>query len=128
MLLQAYLCCGANVRFFGTHGLSCRCSGGRILQHAAVNETIHCALVSGVVPAVLESVGVCHNNGKRPDGMTLIPWRRGLPLVWVALTLLLHSTFQHLLVEPVDWPILLKHPRLINILPWQQTFIFPLFV
>ena len=45
--------------FFGTHGLSCRRSGGRIPQHAAVNETIRRALVSGSIPVVLEPVGVC---------------------------------------------------------------------
>jgi len=39
-----------------------------------VNETVHRALVSGGVPAVLESVGVCHDDVKRPDGMSLIPW------------------------------------------------------
>jgi len=59
-----------------------RCSGRRIPQHAAVNETICRALVSGGVPTVLEPVDVCHDNGKRPDGMTLIPWRRRLLLVW----------------------------------------------
>ena len=35
------------VDVFGTHGLSCRRSGGRIPRHAAVNETIRRALVSG---------------------------------------------------------------------------------
>jgi len=70
--------------FFGTHGLSCRHSGGRIPQYATVNETVRRALVSGVVPAVLEPVGagVCRDDGKRPDGMSLIPWRQGLPLLW----------------------------------------------
>jgi len=74
--------CGANVDVFGNHGLSCRCSGGRILWHAAVNETVRRALVSGGVPAVLESVGVSRDDGKRSDGMSLIPWRQGLPLLW----------------------------------------------
>ena len=70
------------VDVFGTHGLSCRRSGGHIPRHAAVNETVHRALVSGGIPAVLEPVGVCRNDGKRPDGMSLIPWSRGLPLLW----------------------------------------------
>jgi len=74
--------CGANVDVFGTHGLSCRRSGGCIPRHAAVNETVCRALVSGGMPAVLEPVGVCHDDGKRPDGMALIPWRQGLPLLW----------------------------------------------
>jgi len=62
--------------------LSCRRSGGRIPQHVAANETVCRALVSGGVPAVLEPVGVCCDDGKRPDGMSLIPWRQGLPLLW----------------------------------------------
>ena len=48
----------------------------------AVNETICCALVSGGVPVVLEPVGLCCDDGKKPDGMSLIPWLRGLPLLW----------------------------------------------
>ena len=31
--------CGSKVDVFGTHGLSCMRGGGRIPQHAAVNET-----------------------------------------------------------------------------------------
>ena len=46
--------------------------------HAAVIETIRHALVSGGVPAVLEPVGVCRDDGKRPDGMSLIPWSWGV--------------------------------------------------
>jgi len=74
--------CGANVDVFGTHSLSCRRSGGRILRNSAVNETVRRALVSGGVPTVLEPVGVCRDDGKRPNGMSLIPWRQGLPLLW----------------------------------------------
>ena len=82
-IVVKHMClCGSKVDVFGTHGLPCRRSGGRIHWHAAVNETIRRALVSGGVPAVLEPVGVCRNDGKRPDGMSLIPWSRGLPLLW----------------------------------------------
>jgi len=40
------------------------------------------------------------------------------------------ATCQHLPMEPADWPILLKRPRLGNILPcsWLQTFILSLFL
>ena len=40
------------------------------------------ALVSGGVPAHLEPVGLCGNDGndgKKLDGMSLIPWSWGLP-------------------------------------------------
>ena len=69
--------CGAKVDIYGTHGLSCH-SGGHLPHPVSVNGTICHALVSGGVPAVLESVGVCRDD----DGMSLIPWWRGLPLVW----------------------------------------------
>ena len=44
--------------------------------------TVRRALVSGGVPSILEPVGVCREDAKRPDGMTLIPWEDGRPLLW----------------------------------------------
>ena len=59
-LVEAHRCvCGAAVDRKGTHGLSCRRSGGRKPRHQAANETIRRALVSGGVPSVLEPVCVC---------------------------------------------------------------------
>ena len=40
-------------------------AGGCVPWHTTVNETVHHALVSGGVPAVLEPVGVCRDDGKR---------------------------------------------------------------
>ena len=61
--------------------LSCRCSGGCIPSHTVVNETIRHDFVSrGELSAVLEPVRFCHNDGKRPDGVFLIPW--WLPFTW----------------------------------------------
>ena len=40
------------------------------------------ALVSAGVWATKEPVGILRRNGKRPDGMTQIPWRAGKLLVW----------------------------------------------
>jgi hypothetical protein len=34
------------------------------------------------VNSTLEPKGLSRNNGKRPDGMTLVPWIKGQPLVW----------------------------------------------
>jgi len=66
--------CGSAVDTFGTYSLACRHSGGHIPQHAAVNETVCRALVSGGVPVVLEPIGVCRDDGKRLDGISLILW------------------------------------------------------
>jgi len=38
--------------------------------------------VSGGVPTVLELAGEYCDDGKRPDGMSLIPWPWILPLLW----------------------------------------------
>jgi len=116
-----YKCvCGANVDVFGTHGLSCRRSGGRIPRHAAVNETVRRALVSGGVPAVLEPVGVCRDDGKRPDCMSLIPWRQGLPLLWdftySDTLVLLHLMCQLPPEVPASWQTLQSQPRSRNTL------------
>jgi hypothetical protein len=34
------------------------------------------------VNSTLEPNGLSRDDGKRPDGMTLVPWNKGQPLVW----------------------------------------------
>ena len=65
-------------------GLSCRYSEGRIFRHAALNDIIHRALATANVPSQLEPVGVSRTDGKRPDGITSVPWKSGKHLVWDA--------------------------------------------
>lgn len=68
----------------GHHGLSCGRSAGRIPRHSSINDVIRRAFVSAKVPAILEPVGLARDDGKRPDGLTLVPWKMGRPLVWDA--------------------------------------------
>lgn len=78
-----HLCvCGNQVDDLGIHGLSCKFSAGRISRHHAVNDLIKRALISAEIPSVLEPPGTSRDDGKRPDGMTLIPWESGKPLLW----------------------------------------------
>ena len=35
-------------------------------------------------PAILKPVGLTRTDGKRPDGITLMPWQQGKPLLWDA--------------------------------------------
>ncbi|XP_021957065.1 uncharacterized protein LOC110853130 [Folsomia candida] len=80
---QPHTCpCGAQVSSRGYHGLSCRRSAGRWSRHAAANDVIARALRSADVPCILEPPGCSHQDGKHPDGMTLVPWARGRSLVW----------------------------------------------
>eukprot|EP00731_Ephydatia_muelleri_P038823 Em0928g2a len=76
--------CGATVDQFGLHGLSCRFSTGRHYRHAALNEIIHRALTTSHIPSRLEPTGLDRSDGKRPDGITMVPWKNGNLLVWDA--------------------------------------------
>ena len=62
--------------------MACRRSAGRQTRHALFNDVIHRALVKAGVPASKEPSGLLRNDGKRPDGCTLIPWADGKCLSW----------------------------------------------
>ncbi|XP_060804915.1 uncharacterized protein LOC132902733 [Amyelois transitella] len=75
--------CGVSVDRLGHHGLACSSGAGRQSRHAALNDILRRALVSADVPVALEPQ-IVRDDGKRPDGMSLIPWRMGRALVWDA--------------------------------------------
>ena len=78
-----YSCiCGATVDDSATHGLDCRRAIGKHSRHAAVNDILQRALNAAGVPSHLEPVGLSRDDGKRPDGATLVPWKQGRCLVW----------------------------------------------
>ena len=82
-LNMSYTCiCGAAVEDSAAHGLDCRRAIGKHARHSAVNDVIHRALCAAGVPSHLEPVGLSRDDGKRPDGATLIPWKQGKCLVW----------------------------------------------
>ena len=82
-LCQAHLCpCGSQVDCLGTHGLSCRQSAGRATWHQQLNDLIYRAVRRADVPAVKEPAGLSRSDGKRPDGLTLVPWQAGRSLTW----------------------------------------------
>lgn len=82
---EPHVCiCGTHVDASGLHGLSCVRCAGRRPRHHAINEIIRRAFVSAEVPCVLEPPGLSRSDGKRPDGLTLIPWRKGRCLIWDA--------------------------------------------
>ena len=74
--------CGTAVGDSATHGLDCRKSIGKHARHSEVNDIIHRALSCAGIPSHLEPVGLCRDDGKRPDGATLIPWKQGKCLIW----------------------------------------------
>jgi hypothetical protein len=72
--------CNGKVDEIGIHGLSCSKSSGRFSRH--INSIINRSLTSIHVNSTLEPNGLSRDDGKRPDGMTLVPWIKGQPLVW----------------------------------------------
>ena len=74
--------CGNQVDIHGTHGLHCRKKPGVHSRHAALNDVIKRSLAAADLPSILEPVGLCRTDGKRADGVTIVPWKRGRALTW----------------------------------------------
>ena len=52
-------------------------SVGRFQRHTALNDIMKYALSAAHVPSRLEPTGLLRSDGKRPDGVTLAPWKCG---------------------------------------------------
>ncbi len=76
--------CGKEVDEYGLHPLSCSKSAGRFPRHTELNAIVRRALQSAGIPSLLEPVGLDREDGKRPDGMTIMPFSSGKSLVWDA--------------------------------------------
>ena len=74
--------CGTEVERSAQHALVCNKLKSRHARHRLGNYIILRALKSADVPATLEPLGLSRNDGKRPDGASLLPWKEGKPLVW----------------------------------------------
>ena len=74
--------CGALVDAMDLPCFVCKRSPGQTSRHHALNDVIARALASAGIPAVKEPHGLSRMDGKRPDGLTLIPWKAGKPLTW----------------------------------------------
>ena len=72
--------CGATVDTYSLHELSCYRSEGKV-RHSIINDIIKQALLSAGIPSILEPSGCSRTDGKKPDGMSLVPWKRGKALV-----------------------------------------------
>jgi hypothetical protein len=82
-ICQPHICtCGSLVDTLSHHGLSCIKNAGRISRHSCLNDILKRAFSSANIPCILEPTGVLRDDGKRPDGITIIPWKKGKSLVW----------------------------------------------
>ena len=69
--------CGTVVDSSDRHGLSCIKAKGTFPRHLNVNDILSRAMSSAHACDDLEPLGLPETNNKRPDGITLFPWKLG---------------------------------------------------
>jgi len=74
--------CSSQVDTCGIHSLVCKKAPGRSARHHALNDLVARGFSSAGVRVTKEPVGLLRTDGKRPDGLTLIPWQSGKSLCW----------------------------------------------
>jgi len=66
----------------GVHGLSSRKLTGCCTRHTAINSIVKAALSSAEIPSSLGPRGLARDDGRRPDGVTSMPWKIGRCHTW----------------------------------------------
>ena len=74
--------CGVVTDRYGSHQLVCPKIMSCFARHQLGDDVIYDSLRPPNIPASLELVGLFRNDGRRPDGATLVPWGRGRSLAW----------------------------------------------
>jgi len=74
--------CGGQVDAQDLHAMVCKKAPGRIARHQVLDDIIWRSLGSASIPATKEPSELVRQDGKRPDGLTLIPWQGGKSLAW----------------------------------------------
>jgi len=65
----------------------CRAEGatdanGRSARHHNLNDLVWRAMAKADIPALKEPSDLLRTDGKRPDGVTLLPWKQGKCVTW----------------------------------------------
>lgn len=80
---SAQLClCGTQLDTHGNHQLVCPRLCSRLARHSMCNNVIKETFRSAKIPASLEPLGLLRHDGRRPDGVSLIPVERGRAIAW----------------------------------------------
>ena len=74
--------CGVVADAYGSYALSCNKTNGRHARHSSVNDLIKKTMAIADIPSRLEPTGLSRDNGKRPNGLTLMPCANGRSLSW----------------------------------------------
>jgi len=74
--------CGSDIDAQGRHAMFCKKAPGKTVRHQVLNDVIWRGLNAAEIPATKVPSGLNRQDGKHPDGLTLIPWQDGKPLTW----------------------------------------------
>ena len=74
--------CGSVLDAQGDHALSCNRGVGRGARHKELNDRVRMSLAEAGCVSQLEPAGLTRTDGKRPDGVTVLPFERGMPMAW----------------------------------------------
>jgi len=66
----------------GIHSFICKKAPGKIMRHQALNDLIARSFSAADVPVTKEPSGPLRSDGKRPDGLSLVPWQSGKAVCW----------------------------------------------
>jgi len=83
-LAEPYRCsCGALINKQAVHRLSCvKTSRATEARHNTVNDVLIRGMKQAGMNVAAEPSGLSTHDRSRPDGITLRPWSRGIPLAW----------------------------------------------
>jgi len=82
-LCEPHQCqCSDAVDTRGLHSFLCKRAPGRSARHHALDDLVARSLAAAGVPVTKEPAELSRTDGKRPDGLTLVPWQSGKSLCW----------------------------------------------
>jgi len=83
-LCEPHVCrgCGSQVDARGLHCFTCKHVPGHTARHQSLSDVVSRAFASAGITAMREPSGLVRGDGKRPDGLTLVPWQSDKPLMW----------------------------------------------
>ena len=67
--------CGQTIDALGLHCFSCLKNSGKHTRHSILNDIVWQTMTRAKIQSIKEPLCL-DNNGKRPDGASLIPWQR----------------------------------------------------
>ena len=81
LFLQHDCVCGDVMDTLGLHGLACKSGAGKQARHSVINDVVCRSMIRAKIQSVKEPAGLC-DGGLRPDGASIIPWKRGRNVTW----------------------------------------------